>query len=1443
MSGQNFLETVYKLIPEITGQLHLVCVDYYSAEQRAVAYFTSDVLIGEKQFSTIRKQLKRTFPNINMSLRVASPQLAEDFLLNPGDYAYVIEPILLKHYPAMTTHLAGIRWLPEEGGLILELPNAFTHEYMNRPEVKQKLSKAIYDLFLIEPAISLRLTNDFEVRVERQLQERQHEQELLVEQPEIYRPPVEKTKEKKKGNKIIGGLISAQAVPIKDVTELSGKVVIEGKVIRVERRNIQKSESVLLIFVLSDNTESIVCKIFLGGKPNGYHRDEIQVSDPETEKKKVEEICGRVQPGIGIRVRGFCQMDSYDNVLTLMVKDINAIDLPVRKDKANKKRIELHSHTHMSYMDGLVSATDLIQQAAAFGHSAIAITDKAVVQSFPDAFAAAKKNKIKLIPGMEGTIMDDTGIVHHPTDADINTSIVVLDFETTGLNPYADRIIEIGAVKLENGQVTDSFSMLVNPETPLSAKVIQITNIQDFMLKDQPKAAEALPKLLDFIGACPLAAHNASFDMAFLQAELNRLGLSYELPEIDTLAFAQKLYPQIKRYNLASLCKYLGVVLKNAHRAVHDATATAQCLNIMLEESKQKGAVTLQDINDLITGYNRNSRHHITLLVAEQTGMTNINRLVSMSHMKYFFREPLIPRDQLIKYREGLLLGSACIEGELYQAVLNNKSGKELEEIASFYDFIEVQPESNYEFLVRLGKITSRETLREVNRTLIELGEKLGIPVAATGNVHFLNQEDAIYRTIIKNSLPLEKEGCDDQPPLFFKTTEEMLEEFDWLGDEKAQKIVIENPMKIAQMIGSVSLYPVHPENKTTFSPVWDEAADEIRQTCETNAMQRYGNPLPQIIRDRLDKELKAIIGYGYATLYSIAQKLVKQSQDDGYMVGSRGSVGSSFVATLCGITEVNPLPPHYRCPDCRNSDFNVPGDCQTGLDLPESTCPSCGKRMVKDGYDIPFEVFLGFEGDKVPDIDLNFCSEYQAKAHAHVEELFGQGYVFRAGTIGTLQEKTAFGYVLKYLEDRALQVSQAEKARLAQGCIGVKRTTGQHPGGMVILPKEYEINQFTAIQRPANDQDKDSITTHYDFSSMHDVLVKVDVLGHDDPTMIRRMEDLSGLKYQDIPLDDLKVLSLFRSPDALGVSRESLGWSTGTLGIPEFGTPFVRGILEDTQPTSMADLIRVSGLSHGKEVWAGNSRDLVMEGVATLGECICTREDIMTALMDKGLDSKMSFDIMESVRKGRGLTPPMEQAMRSHDVEDWFIKSCWKIAYMFPKGHAVAYVTMALRVGWFKIYKPLVYYAAYFSIRGKGFNALTMVKPVQFIRRDLQILYDTPQRDRTDKNDNEITVLELILEMGLRGFTFLPVNLLKSDATQFLIEGEALRCPLTSLSGFGENAAQGIMDTRQEGYVSIEELKEKAKLSTSAIELLRECGALNGLNDTNQVDFFSLLM
>ncbi len=1443
MTMEALFEAIYQQLPELRDKLHVNIVQYDEVKNRAVFFFHADILVAEASFGIIKGILKNAFPKLRVALRVASPSLGEDFLADPGKYAQVFDHMLQKRLPGISPWIKSLKWKSENQALILEVPDQLGMEYMTNKQAQQKLAVMISDVFQISPPVHLRLSQDHEKRIERMERLRAEEEAMLaMTAAGMEEVPHEKPKprEKKKNKKILGSAIAAEPAEIRGLTEVSGKVTIAGKVIDVATRPIQNGSATLLTFVLTDFTDSILCKVFLGTRANGFRNEAFM--DPEKEKQKMEEVLSRIKPGIGLKVRGFCQMDSFDRALVVMAQDISEQELATRRDEAKEKRVELHAHTNMSFMDGVVSASDLIKRAADFGHPAIAITDEGVVQAFPEAFAAAKKHKIKLIPGMIGMMVDDTGIVQSPCDMGLDEPIVVLDFETTGLNPHADRIIEIGAVKLSRGQVVDTYSTLVNPGVPLSPEIVSITGIKDAMLIDAPKADKALEGLMAFTGSSPLAAHNARFDMGFLRAELERLGQRFEASQIDTLAFAQRLYPQMRSYRLSALCKFLGVTLKNAHRAVHDAMATAQCLARMLEDARGKGANTLNDLNVCVTGYSRTTQYPVTILAKSQTGLQNLNRLVSESHLNYFHHHPTIPRALLQEHREGLLLGSSCYQGELFQAVLEHRSVQELEDIAKTYDFIEVQPQENSLMLAVKGQLTDLSQVRRINEALVELGERLGIPVAATGDVHFLDPEDAVFRAIIKNSIDAEAKYSDHQPPLYFKTTQEMMQDFAWLGEEKAREIVVLNPRKIMAEIEEISLYPKHPENKTTFAPVWETAPEDIRRMTEEKAHALYGDELPPLILERMEKELKSIIGYGYSTLYHIANKLVSKSMEDGYMVGSRGSVGSSFVATMCGITEVNPLPPHYRCQRCRYTDFEVDkGEYQVGVDLPDKNCPRCGQKMIKDGFDIPFEVFLGFKGDKVPDIDLNFCGEYQATAHGYVEELFGKGYVFRAGTIGTLQEKTAYGYVMKYLENRNMSVSSAEKTRLAMGCIGVKRTTGQHPGGMVILPKGYEINQFTAVQHPAND-DKKPITTHFDFRSMHDILVKVDVLGHDDPTMIRMMEELSGIRHTDIPLDDAQVMSLFNSPEALGLSPKALDCTTGTLGIPEFGTPFVRGILDETQPQSIADLIRISGLSHGTDVWSGNARDLILNKTATLKECICTRDDIMLALMDKGLPAKAAFDIMESVRKGKGLTAEMEQIMREHQVQDWFIESCKKIAYMFPKGHAVAYVTMALRVGWFKVYHPLVYYAAYFTIRGGGFNALSMTKPPEYVFKELQSLKATDQRDLSEKNKDEIVVMEMVYEMGLRGFHFLPVDLYKSHETQFLIEGNGLRCPFTKLPNFGIAAAQNLVAAREEPFISVEDLKNRARLSTAVIDMLRDSGALSGLNDSNQVDFFSLI-
>lgn len=1440
MTFEQLIALIDANVPALRGKLRFEKGRYNAESGHAFLYFLADVLVDEGMFLALKKTIFKAFPGMRLSLRVASPSLADAFIANPADYSAVLLGVIGRAHPAALPWASEIRFVAEEKGIVLEMPDDFSLDYFKKQEVGKLLSVAVDDIFRVNPPISLRLRPDADKRLERLRREREAEQEESMRKQahgfQHSEAAQAKVAKKPKLQRIKGVAIADAPVPIGGLTELSGRVTVAGKVVQVERRDIPGKEMVLLTFVLTDFEGSINCKIFLRFRDGRFKQE----GNPSPEEiKKVEDVIARVKMNAGLKVRGTCQIDTFSRGLVLMAQDISEHELIKRKDNAEVKRIELHAHSSMSVMDATVSAGDLIARAAKWGHKAIAITDHGVVQAYPEAFSSAARHKIKLIPGVEGYMMDSTPIVQRSTKAPMEDAIVVLDFETTGLNTRSDRIIEIGAVKLQNGRIIDTFEQMVNPGMPLPPIITQITGIEDHMLMDAPSAAEALPKLLEFIGDSPLAAHNAGFDCAVLDSELKRLGIERKWTVIDTLFYAQKLHPEYKSFRLKSVCKNLGVSLKNAHRAVHDATATAQILAIMMDETRNRGAVTLEDIDKTVKGYTKGLDRHVILLATSQQGLQNINRLVTMSHLDYFHYVPKMPRDKIEQYREGLLIGSACSNGEIYQAILNNADDAKLEKLVRFYDYLEVQPEDNNELLLIRGIVDSREVLVNINRRIIALGERLNIPVVATGDSHYLEPEDSVFRTILHHSQ--RDDYADDLPKQHLRTTDEMLECFAYLGEDKAREIVIDNPQKIADMVGDISLYPKHPDGLTTFSPVWETANDDIRNMAMETAHQLYGNPLPDLVEKRLTKELKSIIGYGYATLYSIANKLVGKSMSDGYLVGSRGSVGSSLVATMCNITEVNPLPPHYRCAQCRVADFDVPEGFTVGVDLPDKMCPTCGNKQIKDGFDIPFEVFLGFKGDKVPDIDLNFSGEYQSKAHAYVEELFGKGYVFRAGTIGTLQEKTAYGLVLKYMEDKDKQFSDAEKSRLALGCVGVKRTTGQHPGGIVVLPKEYDITQFTAVQHPSDDSSKGIVTTHYDFASMHDILVKLDILGHDDPTMIHMMERLSGVPYHEIPLDDPDVMSLFTSPQALGVTAKDIGSETGTLGVPEFGTAFVRQMLMDTQPTTMEELIRISGLSHGTDVWLGNAKDLIDNKTATLRSCICTRDDIMNTLISKGVPDKIAFDTMESVRKGKGLKPEMEAAMKENAVEQWYIDSCNKIAYMFPKGHAVAYVTMALRVAWYKVHRPLAYYAAYFSIRSKGFDARTMARPQLYIRQMLEDYQAMDSKELSATQKDEIVALEMVNEMLARGFSFLPPDLYKSESAEFLIEDNNLRVPFSSLGGFGEEAAISIVEARQDRFLSIEDLKRRSKITSNGIEMLKEAGAMRELSNTNQVDFFSM--
>ncbi len=1461
-SGQ-MLSQLYRELPELDGKLTVERVIYKQAENKIYFSFLSQVLVTEKSFLRMEHMIRGMYPGSRLAIRVASPALAEDFLANIGKYKQVFIDFVARAHPASATWINHLDWEVQSGRVVLTFPDEFSLRFMQKNNIADRLAQAVWDIFRLRVPVELRIQGNQEARLQALRQEREQEAKLfesLQAQSAAASPgqegavkPAPKTgsgnsaakpaqDSKEAMRPIKGRSIADPPVPMRELTNDTGLVTVQGDIIKVDKKELKGGEMLLVSFILTDYTSSVLCKIFFRYRNNFRKADDNAEPKPITqeERQAVNDVADRIKDGMAARVRGECMYDNFAREPSITVRDIMPIPKEKRVDTAEEKRVELHMHTQMSVMDATASATDLIAQAAAWGHPAVAITDHGVVQAFPAAFSAAQKNNIKLIPGVEAYLTDEAQIVVDPDARFLESPIVVLDFETTGLDTHREHVIEIGAVKLMGGSVVGSFGTLVNPGVPLKPKITEITNITDAMLAGQPSAETAIPQLMDFIGDCAVAAHNASFDISMLRTELKRLGQTFAAPQIDTLSFARKLYPQLKSHRLGAVCRALGVSLKDAHRAVNDAAATAQCLARMMEDARAKGASRLEDLNQVLTGGAMGENYHIILLASTQKGMENLNRIVSEGHLKYFRRVPHVPRQVLQKYREGLIVGSACEAGELFRAVLSGAPEDELKKIARFYDYLEIQPVGNNEFLIREERVPNEEALRDLNRRIVALGETLGIPVVATGDVHFLDPKDAIFRAILQAGM--DYSDCDQQPPLYFKTTQEMLEEFAYLGKEKCKEVVIDNPRKIADKVEPLRLFPKHPKGEETFQPFWEDAADTIQNMAWGTAKKLYGDELPELIVKRLEKELGSIIGYGFATLYNIAQKLVSKSLSDGYLVGSRGSVGSSFVATMCGITEVNSLPPHYRCTHCRQGFFDVDKEkYKVGVDLPDKDCPICGQKLVKDGFDIPFEVFLGFKGDKVPDIDLNFSGEYQPRAHAYVEELFGKGHVFRAGTISALADKPAYGYVSKYLEERGIQAGNAEKERLVAGCVGVKRTTGQHPGGMVVLPKEYEIYQFTAIQHPADDTDSGTITTHYDFTSMHDILVKLDILGHDDPTMIHFLEELTGVPFKDIPLDDKQVMSLFTSPKSLGVDPDALGCTTGTLGIPEFGTGFVRQMLEDTRPSTMEELIRLSGLSHGTDVWLGNAKDLITSGTATLSQCICTRDDIMNYLITKGVQSKMAFDTMESVRKGRGLKPEMEQAMIAADVPEWFIDSCKKIKYMFPKGHAVAYVTMALRVGWYKVYRPLAYYAAYFTVRGDGFDAARMLLSPEVIKGILDNFKQQEQK-LTEKEKDEITALELVLEMHMRGIAFLPADLYKSDPKRFLMEDDKLRVPFISLGGLGEAAAEAIVRERVTPFLSIEDLKNRAKLSSAVIELLRTHGCLNGMTETSQMTLFNFL-
>ena len=1212
-------------------------------------------------------------------------------------------------------------------------------------------------------------------------------------------------------------------VKVADITPDIGRIALEGEVIRTDAR-VLKSEKWLIMFDLFDGTSTITCKCFV---------------DPE----KAEKTFARIKGAKGLKVVGNAQFDPYAKELGVManiVLETEGRKKLIRMDTAEEKRVELHMHTQMSQMDAVTPVTDLINRAIKWGMKSIAITDHGVVQAFPDAHKLLQKNKsdIKIIYGVEAYLVPDKmPSVAKDKGQDIDTEYCVFDLETTGISANNEKITEIGAMKIKNGEVIDTFECFVNPEKPIPERVVEITHITNDMVKDAETIETVLPKFLDFIGDSVLVAHNAEFDVGFIRHNASIQQLKFDNTYIDTLKLAKDLFPDYKKYKLGIIADKLGIRVDVAHRALDDVKTLVQVFEVMLKMLKEKGVKTLKDIDELFNdeenseAYKKLESYHAIILAKDYVGLKNLYKLVSYSHLNYFYKKPRILKSLYRKYSEGLILGSACEAGELYRAILNGKSDEEVERIARDYDYLEIQPIGNNMYLVRQEILPDEEAVKDINRKIIALGEKLNKPVVATCDVHFMDPQDEIYRRILQAGQGYD--DADEQAPLYLRTTNEMLAEFDYLGPEKAYEVVVTNTNKIADMCEKIS--PISPEKCPPHIPGCEKMIEEIAMK---RAKELYGDPLPEIVQTRLQKELDSIIKNGFSVMYIIAQKLVWKSNEDGYLVGSRGSVGSSFVANMTGITEVNSLQPHYRCPNCKYSDFTDYG-VKNGFDLPDKVCPKCGTKLDKDGMDIPFETFLGFNGDKEPDIDLNFSGDYQGKAHRYTEVIFGKGTTFKAGTVGTVAEKTALGFVKKYYEERNLPVTNAEAMRLSTGCTGIKRTTGQHPGGIIVVPKGREIFEFTPIQHPADDPNSDIITTHFDYHSIDQNLLKLDILGHDDPTVIRMLQDITGIDPTKIPLDDKATMSIFSSTEAIGVTPEQIKSEVGTFGIPEFGTKFVRGMLVDTKPTTFEELIRISGLSHGTDVWLNNAQTLIQEGTVTLSEAICTRDDIMIYLIKQGLPSQSSFKIMEMVRKGKGLTPEYEAEMREHGVPDWYIDSCKKIKYMFPKAHAAAYVTMAFRIAWFKVHIPKAYYTAFFSIRAKQFDSEVMCHGKEKVKAKMKEI-DMQGNAAANKDKDMYPVLELVLEMYERGIKFLPIDLYISKAEYFIMEEDGIRPPLTSIPGLGPIDAENIVKARENGeFMSIDELQIRAKIGKVAVETLKNAGVLDGMSQSNQISLF----
>lgn len=1389
-------------------------------------------LLPVDQYQLLLNHLTTSFQHIaqiNITIHTVDGQFSSELI---GDYWY---PVLKKNTEltnVVKKSLSKQAPLVEENQVVLFVENEGIIKYLG-PKHLEVLAKDYQSFGFKEFNFVLKVDETRESDIQQAFEQRQLEQaEVMMKQAAAAIEKNEQQKKKQEVTEFNGPIQLGRSIPadeiitrMEDILEEERRVTIEGYVFDKEIRELRSGRK-LLIVKITDYSSSFLVKKF-------------------SNNEKDVAVFEGIKVGSWIRVRGSIQEDTFMRDLVMNCQDLVTIEKETRKDtvKEEDKRVELHVHTNMSTMDATNKVSDIVAQAGKWGMPGIAITDHSGAQAFPDAYFAGQKNNVKVLFGIEANIVDDgVPIAYNPkhellTDA----TYVVFDVETTGLSAVYDSIIELAAVKMHKGNIIDTFEEFIDPGHPLSQTTISLTGITDEMVKGSKSEEEVLNLFHEFCGDSILVAHNASFDMGFLNTSYEK----YQMPEahnpvIDTLELSRLLHPEMKSHRLNRLSKKYNINLEQHHRAIYDSEATGHLCWIFVKKAQEDYHVHYHDEFNQHIGegdaYKRARPFHATILAQTQAGLKNLFKLISMSNINYFYRVPRIPRSVLNQYREGLLVGSACSNGEIFEAMMQ-KGVEEAKKRAKFYDYIEVMPKGAYSSLIAAELVKNEDDLEDIIKNLVTIGDELGKTVVATGNVHYINEEDAVYRKILINSMgganPLNRYPL---PDVKFLTTNEMLDAFTFLGKEKAKEIVVTNTRHILDICETVV-----PVKKELYTPKIEGSEQEITDLSYNEAHRLYGQDLPEIVEKRIEKELKSINGNGFSVIYLISQKLVHKSLKDGYLVGSRGSVGSSFVATMIGITEVNPLPPHYRCPSCQYSEFFDDGSYGSGFDLPEKNCPNCETRLEKDGHDIPFETFLGFHGDKVPDIDLNFSGIYQPEAHNYTKVLFGEEYVYRAGTIGTVADKTAYGFVKGYERDNNLNLRSAEIDRLAKGSTGVKRTTGQHPGGIIVIPDYMDVYDFTPIQFPADDQESEWKTTHFDFHSIHDNVLKLDILGHDDPTVIRMLQDLSGIDPKTIPTDDPEVMKIFSGPDVLGVAAGEIFSKTGTLGIPEFGTKFVRGMLEQTKPTTFAELLQISGLSHGTDVWLGNAEELIRKGEATLAKVIGCRDDIMVYLMHAGLEDGLAFNIMESVRKGKGISDEWQEEMRAQNVPEWYIDSCLKIKYMFPKAHAAAYVLMALRVAYFKVHFPILYYAAYFSVRAVDFDIAAMAKGKDAVKARMKEIMDKGMEAST-KEKNLLTVLEISNEMLERGFKFQMIDLYKSDAENFIIEGDTLIAPFRSVPSLGANVAKQIVIARQEqAFLSKEDLSNRGKVSKTLIEYMTENGVLDDLPDENQLSLFDM--